>query len=245
MIVKVNVERDRNPCCPNDVFCFTDFVDILRADLLKKEDLSWVPFSIKQYKRNWWVNIPDEEDPLKVRVVDIGGADVWAEIVSNRLPVRPALRIDASQSRYIKRGDMFTFGGKRFYVVTDALAFCLSDIGDCAFSTHLIVSEAQFYGNSDIRQRIDKWFYDSIIEACKQEKTQLPHMKIDEIQLDMKIANEIQHARLNMTNENYADFLKTIINYATEELAETNKRSLTENCFCNMQRRCCCRNKYN
>ena len=224
MIVKVNVERAENPCCPTAVFCFTDWVDIIRAELLTKEDLSCVPFSIKQYRKNWWVNIPDEEDPLKVKVVDVSGGVIWSKTVTRFFAVRPVLRMNTSRSGFIKVGDVFTFGGKRFYFATDTLAFCLSDIGNCAFSSHMMVSTAQNYNNSDIKQWIDSWFSDSMIEACKQEKTQLPHMKIDEIQLDMKIANEIQRARLNMTDENYADFLKTIINYATEELVETNKR---------------------
>ena len=245
MLVKVKVERSINTCSPNDVFFFTDWVDILRADLLKKEDLSWVPFSIKQYRKCWWVNIPDEDNPQKVKVGDVCGHVIFSKTVNRFFAVRPALRIDASQSRYIKRGDMFTFGGKRFYVATDDFAFCLSDIGNCAFSSHMMMSTAQNYNNSDIKQWIDNWFSNSMIEACRGTETQLPHMKTDEIQLDMKIANEIQRARLNMTNENYADFLKTIINYAEIELAETNKRSLTENCFCNMKCKCCCRNKYN
>jgi len=245
MLVKIKVERSINTCRPNDVLFFSDCVDILRADLLTKEDLSRVPLSIKQYRKNWWVNIPDENNPLKVKVREGNGFAVSTKTVNRFFAVRPVLRIDASKSRYIKRGDVFTFGGKRFYFAYGALAFCLEDIGDFAFNLHMRASTAQDYNNSDIKQWIDNWFSDSIIEACKQEETQLPHMKTDEIQLDMKIANEIQRARLNMTNENYADFLKTIINYATEELAETNKRSLTENYFCNQSCKGCCRNKYN
>lgn len=223
MFIKVKAERIENPYAKKEddrLTEFTDVIDVKDSTLLDYDNFPYVPKYIRQYSKKWWLNIPDNFSSDTEGYVNEYGDFIRADVVSQSYTVRPSLIIDMSNSKELDVGDVFTFGDKRFYVVSDVLAFCLSDIGESCFSVSDKGKVVKDYEKSDIKKVVDKWFLHSLDECIQ-------HSIIHKQSVYHNIVFDIRDANNQMCDEVYAELLRDIISFAEIKLAETNKRILT------------------
>ena len=140
-------------------------LDVLEATLLTKEEAEQLPKRLKEYDAWWWLKSPSRYSDSAIYVSASGGMSdggVW--YVGK---VRPALKISNLESSGLKVGDKFEFGGQEFEIISDDKAFCLNDIGECAFRRDLRVN---YYENSNIKDFVDEWFERSKKESNNEDK---------------------------------------------------------------------------
>lgn len=138
-------------------------LDIVEATLLAWEAES-LPMRLRQYGNWWWLRVPNAFRNYALNSyasnvdsdgsVDYSGLGVQFSDVA----VRPALKVKNLSFSNLKIGDVFTFGGKRFEIISDEIAFCLDDIGTCAFRKDWQVVDANDYEKSDVKKFVDDWF---------------------------------------------------------------------------------------
>ena len=136
---------------------------IASATLLSIEEAKELSPELRKYERWWWLWSPGDAS-LGAAGVDYDGSvyDLGYIVYNSRDAVRPALQISNLQSSNLQIGDVFTFGGKPFQIISDNLAFCLSDIGTCAFREDWKVANANDYETSDVKKFVDEWFNEAI-----------------------------------------------------------------------------------
>ena len=150
-------------------------LDILGATLLTINEAEKLPVRLRRYDRWWW---------LKSRSVSLGieginfnaytayaayvdGDDATIDAIGDKVSyedgkVRPAIIISNLSALNLQFGDIFEFGDKEFEIISDNKAFCLSDIGQCAFRNDAEALDANIYEKSDIKKYVDEWFEKSI-----------------------------------------------------------------------------------
>jgi len=136
-------------------------LNITGATLLTIDEARELPERLKAY-RNWWLRSPGGYADFAAYVDYNGFIHSHGDYIRNNLNVvRPALIISNLESSEFKVGDRFEFDGKEFEIVFDYLAFCLTDIGQCAFKKSFKkdwAGDANNYEESDIKKFIDEWF---------------------------------------------------------------------------------------
>lgn len=137
----------------------TEELDIVKATLLSLEEAKKLPIRLRQYNKWWWLRSSDPNQSYTVYVFGIGSAFYLGDQVYNEVgAVRPVLKLDGLKSSNFTIGDVFIFSGKRFEVIDNETAFCLEDIGTCAFRKDWRAEDANNYEKSDVKKFIDDWF---------------------------------------------------------------------------------------
>ena len=134
-------------------------LEIKGATLLSIEEAKKLPLRLREYEAWWWLRSPGYYPFNVTRVYRSGTVDSDGEDVDcNHGTVRPALIIKNLESSNFTIGDCFTFGDKTFEIISENLAFCLGDIGECVFRKNYHAIDANDYVQSDVKKYIDKWF---------------------------------------------------------------------------------------
>lgn len=135
-------------------------ITVTEARLLTKEEAEALPERLIRYPDWWWTKSAwDGIFAIAAWIVygnsssvDYSRIDLWRD-------VRPALIFE---SKDLKVGNKFLFGGKEFEVIKEGLAFCTTDIGKCAFRKDWKAEDANQYEASDVKKYVDKWFEEAI-----------------------------------------------------------------------------------
>lgn len=117
----------------------------------------------RKYPHWWWLRSHGIFRDLVAYVLYDGSILQAGGIVASEGCVRPALKISPESSGY-KIGDTFSFGGKRFRIISDNLAFCLEDIGFCCFREDYKAFNANVHDASDVKRFVDAWFEKAVRE---------------------------------------------------------------------------------
>lgn len=137
-------------------------LDIVGATLLSIEEAEKLPLELRRYNCWWLLRSPGCDSYYATFVDDDGSICDFGDLVNYDLhSVRPALIITNIESSNLKIGDKFEFGGKPFQIISNKLAFCLTDIGMCCFREDWQAKDANDYEKSDVKKYVDKWFNES------------------------------------------------------------------------------------
>lgn len=146
-------------------------LDIVGATLLSIKEAEKLPLELRKYANWWWLRSPGKDSDFAASVNTLGTVLYNGDAISSsRDAVRPALQIKNMQPSNLQIGDIFEFGGKIFKIISDNLAFCLTDIGMCEFRKDWKAENANDYENSDVKKYVDEWFNQSVQEndyPCK------------------------------------------------------------------------------
>lgn len=140
-------------------------LDVLEATLLTKEEAKQLPERLRKYDNWWWLKSPSRYSDGAIYVSASGGMSDGGVFYVGK--VRPALKISNLESSGLKVGDKFEFGGQEFEIISDNKAFCLNDIGECAFRQELRIN---VYETSNIKKYVDDWFEKSKKESTSEDK---------------------------------------------------------------------------
>ena len=149
-------------------------LDIIEATLLTVEEAKQIPERLRKYNTFWWLKsvgypagYPSELLCNSVAAVDYKGSihSKGFNVHIQYFAIRPVLIISNLNSSGLKIGDVFKFGGKRFEIISNDKAFCLNNIGQCAFRKGSGTSDMNEYEKSDVKKYIDEWFEKSIKES--------------------------------------------------------------------------------
>lgn len=134
-------------------------IAINEARLLTKEEVEALPERFKLYDNWWWTSTANVANPVSAWFVSGPYGYLIRNIVDSEGSVRPTLIFE---SKDLEVGDKFLIGEKEFEVIKESLAFCTSDIGECAFREDFEAEDANDYEKSDIKKYIDKWFEENV-----------------------------------------------------------------------------------
>lgn len=140
-------------------------LDILGATLLTKEEAEQLPERLKKYDDWWWLKSPSRYSDGAMYVST--SCCISYKGVLSVGKVRPVLVISSLESSGLKIGDTFNFRDKKFEIISNDKAFCLGDIGHCAFRQGLGFN---VYEKSSIKRYVDEWFKESIKESNNEDK---------------------------------------------------------------------------
>lgn len=138
-------------------------LEITGATLLSIEEAEQLPERLRRYGGFWWLRSPGN-DSNRAANVSYSGYFCSRDVDYEFYKVRPALKINLKSST-LKIGDIFKFGDRMFEIISDDLAFCLTDIGMHCFREKWEANDANNYEKSDIKKYIDNWF-----DCCKEVK---------------------------------------------------------------------------
>ena len=145
---------------------------ITSATLLSIEEAEQLPRELRKYDHWWWLRSPGFYSDFAVLVDLVGSVYDRGNIVrSDDIAVRPVLLINNLKSSNLKVGDVFEFGGKQFKIVSDKLAFCLTDIGAYCFREDWQAEDANDYEKSDVKKYVDEWFNDTVKSEVESHGT--------------------------------------------------------------------------
>lgn len=137
----------------------TEELEITRATLLSTEEIEKLPIELREYSREWWSRSIGANQIYAASVYYDGSVNDEGYNVNYTFNcIRPALIIKNLGSSAFQIGDRFILGGKKFKVINEVTAFCLEDIGTCAFREDWRADDANDYEKSDIKKFIDDWF---------------------------------------------------------------------------------------
>lgn len=141
-------------------------LDIICSTLLSINEVEKVPLKLRVYDEWWWLRSPGHYQDCASTVRDVGSPYfVGYFVCSDDVCVRPALKISNLGSSGLEIGDVFVFGGKEFEIISEDIAFCLSDIGNHCFRYDFRADNANDYEASDVKRYVDEWF-----EKAKNEE---------------------------------------------------------------------------
>lgn len=145
----------------NKIITSTEPIDITftGARLLAKEEVEELPKRLRLHTNWWWTNSANALYSSIVLCVFGDSGCVSNEYTCNANVARPALLF---KSKSLKIGDRFSVAGLEFEVITDDLAFCLSDIGECRFRNDVEAKDANQYETSDVKKFVDNWFKENV-----------------------------------------------------------------------------------
>lgn len=156
-------------------------LNITEATLLTIDEAKLLPERLKAY-RNWWLKTPGSYSCYAAYVDYNGFIHSHGGYIRNNLNVvRPALIISNLESSEFKFGDRFEFGGKEFEIVFDYLAFCLTDIGQCAFKKDWNADDKNNYEQSDVKQFINEWFEKAKVRETEKTEEAMNSERIKQL----------------------------------------------------------------
>ena len=143
----------------------TQELEITGATLLSVEESEKLPIELRKYDNCWWLRSRGYRSDLAISVYSDGSVGEYGDSLdrSNNV-VRPALQIKNLDITVFKIGDTFEFGGKEFKIISENLAFCLTDIGSHCFIEDLKSEDANAYEKSDVKKFVDAWFESACLE---------------------------------------------------------------------------------
>lgn len=135
-------------------------LEIIEATLLTIEEVKQLlPNRLRTYNNWWWLRSPGYYYNCVANVLEDGYVNLIGNYVGiENLTVRPALIISNLESSDFRIGDTFEFGNREFEVISTDRAFCLTDIGQYAFSKDWESDDANVYEKSDVKKYVDRWF---------------------------------------------------------------------------------------
>lgn len=149
----------------------TENLEIDNATLLTIEEATQLSEELKNYIDLWWLRSPGYFSDCGAYVGICGFIDRYGCNVSyDCVLTRPALKISNLQSSNFQVGDRFEFGGKPFQIISNSLAFCLTDIGNHCFREDLRAKDVTDYEKSDIKKYVDEWFNDFCFRGERNKK---------------------------------------------------------------------------
>lgn len=137
----------------------TEELEIIGAKLLSIEEAKELPIQLRKYEDWWWLITPSCFYHYVAIIEEDGSIDeegIYVEAGS--VVVRPALQIQNIRVSNLQIGDAFIFGDKKFEVISENLAFCVEDIGNCCFREDGRAKDANKYEKSDVKKFVDDWF---------------------------------------------------------------------------------------
>jgi len=140
----------------------TNGLKIIGATLLSQNEVGEIPLELRRYNDWWWLRSSGFDGHSAACVRNDGSISMCGTSVSVCNTVRPVLQIKNLNSSNLQVGDIFKFGGNWFNIVTDELAFCISNIGTCEFRKDGKAKDADKYEKSDVKKFVDEWFVDSM-----------------------------------------------------------------------------------
>ena len=188
-------------------------LDITGATLLTKEEAKELPKKLLSHDAWWWTKSPSRYSDGAICVSSYGYVNNNGTGVLSAGKVRPVLTISNLEFSGLKIGDTFEFGGQKFEIISNDKAFCLGDIGQCAFRTGLRVN---VYEKSDIKKFVDEWFERSKKESNDEDKKE----EIDK-------ENEIKEIKekLDKLSKELEEICQTISPQFEKSIKEPNKES--------------------
>lgn len=144
-------------------------LEIVGATLLTADEAEKLPERLRKCGEGWWLQSCGCNSDYAAWVYPKGIVSRAGEYVCFYYSVRPVLVISNLESSGLKIGDIFNFGEKEFEVISNNKAFCLTNIGACAFKRDSNVLNANNYERSDIKEFIDYWFKNNIEEVNNKE----------------------------------------------------------------------------
>lgn len=134
-------------------------LEITDCTLLSIDEARKLPPELRGYNRWWWLQSPGYDSYGAAIVLYTGSVYRSGLYVDgDSVAIRPALRIKNLKSSRLEVGDIFIFGEKIFKIITNKLAFCLSDIGNHCFRADWNLKDANDYEKSDAKKFVDDWF---------------------------------------------------------------------------------------
>lgn len=134
-------------------------LEIKGATLLSVEEAKSLPERLRKYTDWWWwLRSPGYYQDTAAYVNHDGVVYEHGDYVDcDDFGVRPGLNINLDNSN-LTIGDKFIFGDKEFEIISDNLAFCVSDIGCCAFRKDYDANYVNKYEHSDIKKYVEDWY---------------------------------------------------------------------------------------
>lgn len=200
-------------------------LDIVGATLLSIEEAEKLPIELCKYDNWWWLRSHGTDSNAAFVYYD-GTPRRNGDFVEHRdNVVRPALQIENMQSSNLQIGDTFDFGGKSFKIISNTLAFCLTDIGEHCFRADYRASDSNDYEKSDVKKYVDDWFNHS---ACENN---YPCKYFDEVEEKVYLT-EFEKGVLFAKEGKYPD-------YICKKVGRCNGTKNMERCDCNGDRSKC------
>jgi len=116
--------------------------------------------------------------------------------------VKPILRISipsvlTPSLSSLRVGDIFSFGDKPFVIVTNTLAFCLSDIGKSCYNKQTVGENIPQFKETDIKKFIGKWFFKALDDAdkCTLDRMEIIRELISKQEAQKKLDKEIEELK--------------------------------------------------
>ena len=151
-------------------------IKILGATLLSLEEYVKYESKIPKLKSQWWLRSSGKYANKAAFVYNVcsysmcNTYDYGYDIVTRRHSIRPALQLQGSGNTKI--GEVISFGGYKFIIISSEYALCTKAIGFTSFRKDLKAPNNNDYEASDIKKYIDNWF-DCFAENTKiQNKTE-------------------------------------------------------------------------
>lgn len=134
-------------------------LDITEATLLSPDEIEALPERLRKYHCWWWIRSPDTTRDNAAYISNGGSIVYFGNDMKNVLgSVRPALIISNLDVSNFIVGDEFLFGGRRFRIISDSIAFCLGDIGFSAFQEDWEDNDTVDYEASAVKKYVNNWF---------------------------------------------------------------------------------------
>lgn len=136
-------------------------IEITKASLLTVDEIEKVPMRLREYSRWYWSASPGKYDYYASCFNKDGSVyEIGSSVMYTAGALRPALFTKSFSLFGFNIGDIFVFGDKEFEVVTDDMAFILTDIGINDFRY-----DGDFkndYEISGAKRAVDSWFNDAM-----------------------------------------------------------------------------------
>lgn len=140
-------------------------LNIVGATLLSIEEAEKLPLELRKYNLWWWLRSPGHSSYEAAIVYLDGSVDHYGYFVDISMgAVRPALQIKNLKSSNLQIGDVFKFGENEFKIISENIAFCLTEIGNHCFRKDREAENANDYDRSDIKKYVDNWFESACLE---------------------------------------------------------------------------------
>lgn len=133
-------------------------LEIEGVTLLTLEEVRALPVDIRKCKNHWWLRSPGYCDGHAAFIYEeCGRIDAYGFYVSEKLGVRPALRVNA-ESTDLQIGDKITVFGYVWRVIANDLILCDDVVGESCFRDDWEAPDANDYETSSIKEWLEKWY---------------------------------------------------------------------------------------
>ena len=139
-------------------------IDIEEITLLSIEEYKKLKREISRIDDFWWLRSPGYTD-FDLAACVIGADGIVSEngyYVSNKLGVRPALKISYLKSSNLRIGDKIEVAGCMWTIISSKLALCDDFIGKQPFREDCKADDANDYEASDVKKYLKDWLHSSL-----------------------------------------------------------------------------------